>query len=70
MAGKAIFGVVDYVVMALTVVFSLSIGLFHAFRGNKTAEDFAMGGRKMQPFPVSLSLLATFLSANTILGTQ
>lgn len=62
------FGVVDYLMLVLTVVVSLAIGLYHGFRGNNTAEDFAMGGRNMSPLPVSLSLLATFLSANSILG--
>uniref|UniRef100_A0A6A7G1E6 Sodium-coupled monocarboxylate transporter 1-like n=2 Tax=Hirondellea gigas TaxID=1518452 RepID=A0A6A7G1E6_9CRUS len=68
MGGAATFEVVDYCMLVLTVVVSLAIGVYHAFRGNKTSEDYAMGSRNMKAFPVSLSLLATFLSANSILG--
>ncbi|KAA0188432.1 hypothetical protein HAZT_HAZT003614 [Hyalella azteca] len=62
------FGAVDYGMLAVTVVASVAIGVYHGIKGNKTAVDFSMGSRSMTPFPVSLSLLATFLSANSILG--
>ena len=68
MDGANNFRVIDYCMLGLTVGVSVSIGLYHAFRGNKTPEEFAMGGRTMKPLPVSLSLLASFLSATSILG--
>ena len=62
------FGVIDYTMLAVTMLVSIGIGVYHGIKGNKTVEDFAMGSRSMSPAPVALSLLATFLSANTILG--
>ncbi|XP_018024215.1 sodium-coupled monocarboxylate transporter 2 [Hyalella azteca] len=62
------FGAVDYGMLAVTMLASVAIGVYHGIKGNKTAVDFSMGSRSMTPFPVSLSLLATFLSANSILG--
>ena len=68
---KATFGTVDYVLFALMFVFSAAIGFYHAFRdrNKKNVDEFQLGGRKMHPIPVSLSLTATFLSALTVLGT-
>ncbi|KAF2354964.1 Sodium/solute symporter [Trinorchestia longiramus] len=68
MEARKNFGAVDYTMLALTVFASIAIGIYHGVKGNKTAEDFAVGNRSMKPLPVSLSLLATFLSANVILG--
>ena len=68
---KATFGTVDYVLFALMFVFSAAIGFYHAYRdrNKKNVDEFQLGGRKMHPIPVSLSLSATFLSALTLLGT-
>ncbi|XP_018024217.1 sodium-coupled monocarboxylate transporter 2 [Hyalella azteca] len=68
MGTRAHFGAVDYIILAATMLASVAIGVYHGIKGNKTAVDFSMGSRSMTPFPVSLSLLATFLSANAILG--
>ena len=62
------FGVIDYTMLAVTMLVSMGLGVYHGIKGNKTVEDFAMGSGSMSPAPVALSLLATFLSANTILG--
>ena len=68
---KATFGTVDYILFALMFVFSAAIGFYHAYRdrNKKNVDEFQLGGRKMHPIPVSLSLSATFLSALTVLGT-
>ncbi|XP_060576696.1 sodium-coupled monocarboxylate transporter 2-like [Ruditapes philippinarum] len=68
---KRKFGTVDYVLFSLMFCFSAAIGFYHAYkdRNKKKTEDFHLGGRKMHPIPVSLSLSATFLSALTLLGT-
>ena len=65
------FSAADYVVFVLVLVISAAIGLFYGFRGGgqKTTKDFLMGGRSMSVLPVSLSLLASFMSAITLLGT-
>ena len=68
---KKTFGTVDYVLFALMFCASGAIGFYHAYRdrNQKNAADFHLGGRKMHPIPVALSLSATFLSALTVLGT-
>ncbi|CAD5118651.1 DgyrCDS7339 [Dimorphilus gyrociliatus] len=65
------FSVLDYALFATTLVISLSIGLFSAFRKRKenTTGEYLMGGRKLQMIPVSLSILVTYVSAIGILGT-
>ncbi|NWR76894.1 SC5A8 protein, partial [Centropus unirufus] len=61
----------DYVVFAAMLMVSAIIGIYYAFAGGgqKTSEDFLMGGRRMNAFPVALSLTASFMSAVTVLGT-
>lgn len=68
---KKTFGTVDYVLFVLMFCASAAIGFYHAYRdrNKKNAAEFHLGGRKMHPIPVALSLSATFLSALTLLGT-
>ncbi|XP_067673804.1 sodium-coupled monocarboxylate transporter 1-like [Haliotis asinina] len=65
------FHVADYVVLAATLSVSAGIGLYYAIkdRNNLSTSEFLLGGRKMNVFPIAMSLLVTFLSALTILGT-
>ncbi|XP_060075307.1 sodium-coupled monocarboxylate transporter 1-like isoform X1 [Ylistrum balloti] len=65
------FGVVDYVLFALLLCVSASIGLFYAIkdRKNQNTKDFLLAGGNMSAIPVALSLLASFMSAITLLGT-
>lgn len=60
---------VDYVIFAMVLAISAGIGIFFGCKGQKTTSDFLMGGRSMSLLPVTLSLLASFLSAVTLLGT-
>lgn len=64
------FGVVDYVIFVLLLVFSAGIGLYYALSGGKqrTVQEFLLANRSMSFLPVALSLLATFQSAVAILG--
>uniref|UniRef100_A0A8C6JAD9 Uncharacterized protein n=1 Tax=Melopsittacus undulatus TaxID=13146 RepID=A0A8C6JAD9_MELUD len=64
------FGLWDYGVFALMLLVSTGIGLFHGLArgGQKTSEDFFMGGRRMSALPVGLSLSASFMSAIQVLG--
>ncbi|XP_064093412.1 sodium-coupled monocarboxylate transporter 2-like [Macrobrachium nipponense] len=66
---KATFGVIDYAVFCASLIISLSIGLYHWWksRGLDNA-DFLMGGGKMSPIPVAISLFAGLVSAVSILG--
>ncbi|XP_061425934.1 sodium-coupled monocarboxylate transporter 1-like [Lethenteron reissneri] len=64
------FGTWDYVVFALMLVISACIGLYHAFAGGgqNTSEDVLLGRRQLSPYPVALSLAASFLSAIAVIG--
>ncbi|XP_050399603.1 sodium-coupled monocarboxylate transporter 1 [Patella vulgata] len=63
------FGWPDYVVLASVPVISLMIGLYQGLRRRKqTTEDYLMGGRDMSFLPVAFSVLASFLSAISVLG--
>ncbi|XP_076075543.1 sodium-dependent multivitamin transporter-like [Mytilus galloprovincialis] len=69
--GKHSFTTVDYVLFALTLTVSASIGFYYAWadRRKKNIKEFLMAGGNMSPIPVALSLLASFMSAITLLGT-
>jgi len=50
---------------------SASIGIFYAIRDKRskqTTTNFLLGGRRMSLLPVTLSLMASFLSAILVLG--
>lgn len=53
------------------LAFSALIGLFYAIkdRNKINTKDFLLAGGKMNPIPVALSILASFMSAITLLGT-
>ena len=65
------FHAADYAVFGCTLGMSALIGLFYAIKDRKknTTEDYLLAGRGMHPFPVAMSLLSSFISAITILGT-
>ncbi|XP_022090123.1 sodium-coupled monocarboxylate transporter 1-like [Acanthaster planci] len=65
------FGVWDYVVFGCMLLISLSIGFFYGCTGGKqrTTSEFLLADRNMNPIPVALSLVASFISAITVLGT-
>ncbi|KAL5018667.1 hypothetical protein ScPMuIL_004389 [Solemya velum] len=65
------FHIVDYVLFSLTLLVSAAIGLFYAIkdRNKHDTAEFLVGGRKMHVLPVTLSLLSSFISAVTLLGT-
>ncbi|KAF8763788.1 putative sodium-dependent multivitamin like protein [Argiope bruennichi] len=65
-----LLGISDYVVIALVLGVSASIGLYFRFTGGrqKTLEEFLLAGRNMAIPPVAFSLLATYISAISLLG--
>ena len=69
-SGVVRFSIVDYAVFAIMLLISVAIGIYHAFAGGKqkTTAEFLLANRKMMAIPVGLSLLASFMSAITILG--
>lgn len=68
---KDLFHVADYAVFAIMLAISAIIGIYYACSGGKqkTTDEFLMGGRSLSVFPVSMSILASFMSAITLLGT-
>ncbi|XP_072045269.1 sodium-coupled monocarboxylate transporter 1-like isoform X2 [Amphiura filiformis] len=68
---KARFSSADYGVFAAMLSVSAGIGVFFALTGGrqKTTREFLMADRSMGPFPVAMSLVASFISAITFLGT-
>ncbi|XP_041373436.1 sodium-coupled monocarboxylate transporter 1-like [Gigantopelta aegis] len=71
MIEKARFAIADYVVFGLMLAISAGIGIFHAITGGrqKSTQEFLMANRSMNFLPVALSVLASFFSASTLLGT-
>ena len=67
---KVQFGVIDFVVFGVMLLLSAVIGIYHAFTGGKqrTTKEFLFANRGMMGIPVALSLIASFMSAITILG--
>lgn len=65
------FSVWDYVVFGGVLAVSAAIGIYYGCTGGKqkTTAEFLMADRKMHVIPVTLSLLASFMSAITLLGT-
>ncbi len=57
----------DWLVLAAYAGLMLGVGVFFA-RRNKTADDYLLGGRRMSPIAVGLSLFATLLSTLSYLG--
>ncbi len=51
----------DYSIVAIYIFFFLGMGYF--FKNNKNSSDYFLGGRSMGWFPLSLSTMATQLSA-------
>ena len=66
-----IFTGADYAVFASCLAVSVLIGLYYGCTGGKqrTNEEFLLADRNMHPLPVALSLVASFISAITVLGT-
>ena len=65
-AAVAAFGTINFVVMALFIAATLAIGVFYGVR-EKDAQGMLIS-RDMRVAPVSLSIMATSLSAILIVG--
>ncbi|XP_072939944.1 putative sodium-dependent multivitamin transporter isoform X2 [Epargyreus clarus] len=72
MAKEVVFGVWDYIIMSATMIASVLIGLYFKFSGGKqkTNEEYLLADRNMSIFPVAVSLMASFMSAITLLGVS
>lgn len=67
---KNTFGIADYSVFACFLLTSALIGVFFAWKSRKSSnnKEFLTGNRNLATFPVVMSLAASFMSTNTILG--
>ena len=67
---KKTFHAWDYVVFGVTLLLSAAIGLYYAIRdrNKNNSEEYLLAGRKINPIPAAMSLLATFVSAIGLLG--
>ncbi|XP_063616901.1 sodium-coupled monocarboxylate transporter 1-like isoform X3 [Cydia splendana] len=64
------FSVIDYSVFVLMLGVCTGIGLyFGCVKKQKSAQDYLMGGRDMGIVPVTFSLVASFISGISLLGT-
>ncbi|XP_055539155.1 sodium-coupled monocarboxylate transporter 1 isoform X1 [Wyeomyia smithii] len=68
------FGLYDYVVFLLMLLSCMIIGIYFGFIKKKVKKggaeaDYLVGGRQMSVIPVSLSLIASFISGISLLGT-
>ncbi len=66
------FSTWDYVVFACMLCVSAGIGVYHAFFGGKqkTTKEYLVANRSMGAIPVGMSLVASFMSAITVLGME
>lgn len=65
------FGVWDYTLFGLVMALSVLIGLYYGFfakRKQDNTEQYMLGGKKMNVFAVSASLIASHVSGITLLG--
>nr|XP_023012361.1 sodium-coupled monocarboxylate transporter 2 [Leptinotarsa decemlineata] len=70
------FDLVDYIVFASMLILSALTGLYYGCRSKycksetgQTLSEYLTGNRNLKPFPVALSLIASYVSGVTILGT-
>lgn len=59
--------ILDWLVLAAYALLMLGVGAFYS-RQNKTADDYLLGGRRMSPIALGLSLFATLVSTLSYLG--
>ncbi|XP_059469784.1 putative sodium-dependent multivitamin transporter [Neocloeon triangulifer] len=66
------FGVEDYLVFALMLLISAAIGIYYRFTGGKqkTIREYLLADKNMSIVPVAFSLMASFMSAVTLLGVS
>ncbi|KAH8313671.1 hypothetical protein KR067_009995 [Drosophila pandora] len=64
-----IFNSTDYVVFSLMLSISAAIGVYFGFfaKGEDTTEEYLMGGKRMKTIPIAISLVASQLSAISIM---
>ncbi|XP_017144545.1 sodium-coupled monocarboxylate transporter 2 [Drosophila miranda] len=64
-----VFNSTDYVIFSLMLSISAAIGVYFGFfaKGEDTTEEYLMGGKRMKTLPIAISLVASQLSAISIM---
>ncbi|XP_077564135.1 sodium-coupled monocarboxylate transporter 2-like isoform X2 [Haemaphysalis longicornis] len=64
------FHAADYAVLVAVLGLSSSIGVYFAWKDRRSTnnKEFLVGNRQLQVFPVTMSMMASFLSSVAILG--
>lgn len=62
------FSIIDYLVFGSFLIASALIGIIFGIKGSNSNKSFLTGNRDLSTFPVVMSLAASFMSTNTILG--
>ncbi|XP_033123444.1 sodium-dependent multivitamin transporter-like [Anneissia japonica] len=64
-------GVLDFVVISVMLVIAAATGIYHGFvrGGQQTTSQFLVADRSMFSLPIAMTLLASFISPVTLLGT-
>lgn len=63
------FQTTDYIVFIFMLSISAGIGVYFGFfaKGDDTTEEYLMGGKRMKTLPIAISLVASQLSAISIM---
>lgn len=66
------FGAWDYTILGIVLIVSAGVGVFYRLTGGKqkTTREYLLADRSMPVLPVAFSLMASFMSAVTILGVS
>ena len=59
----------NYAVFFLMLLVSAAIGVYFWWKGQNSTAEFLMASRSMGTLPMTFSLVASFMSAITLLGT-
>ncbi|KAF8763796.1 putative sodium-dependent multivitamin like protein [Argiope bruennichi] len=68
---KATLGILDYILITIMLLISSGIGLYFRFSGGKqkTTNEYLLAGKNMPILPVAFSIMASYLSAISVIGT-
>ena len=62
------FEILNYLIFVAMLLISAGIGVFYMWKGQKNTEEFLLASRSMGTIPMTMSLVASFMSAITLLG--
>ena len=69
MAASISLSVWDYLVFGLMLVLSSAIGIYYGYKGRKqSTKEYLTASGSMHWLPISISFMATFLSAIALMG--